>query len=138
MADGSTRAIEQLHVGDEVLAYDIAAGKPEAQQVTETFVHPGADDIVVVNGHLVTTSNHPFFANGRWVRADELRVGDELLHIDENANATGLAPLATEPVTALAAMPTKTTTYNIEVARHHDYFAGGILVHNKAVCQMCD
>jgi hypothetical protein len=27
--------------------------------------------------------------------------------------------------------PERVTTYNIEVATHHNYFAGGILVHNK-------
>jgi hypothetical protein len=34
-------------------------------------------------------------------------------------------------VSALAEMEGYRATYNIEVETHHDYFAGGVLVHNK-------
>ena len=42
------------------------------------------------------------------------------------------APLSTmsNTVRQIEARDGRTTTYNFEVARWHDYFAGGMLVHN--------
>ena len=34
---------------------------------------------VLINGTLRATVNHPFFVNGRWQRADQLKVGDVLV-----------------------------------------------------------
>lgn len=135
MADGSTRPIEQISAGDHVLAFDLTAGRAEAAPVTDTFVHPAVSDIVLVNGRLTTTTNHPFFANGRWVRADELRVGDELLRLDGRPSRDGYEGFVSEPVTSVESLAAVITTYNLEVDRHHDYFAGGVLVHNKPVCE---
>ena len=34
-------------------------------------------------------------------------------------------------IETFAAVAAPTTVYNFRVARYHDYFAGGVLVHNK-------
>lgn len=139
LADGTERAIEDVTVGTEVLAYDPATAALSASPVTHTFVHPDSDGLVVVNGRLHTTANHPFLANGGWVRADELNVGDALLLLSEKATSLGSASeLQSTQVRSLVMTPERTTTYNLEVAEQHTYFAGGILVHNKAVCKACD
>lgn len=129
MADGSTRPIEKLVVGDQVLAYDVEAGRPTPSTVTHTFIHPDTEGLILVNGDIVTTTSHPFFVNGKWVRADALRVGDELVHVGDGATALSAGPEPAE-VTSLESKPGSATTYNIEVATHHNYFAGGVLVHN--------
>lgn len=139
LADGSTRAIEALRLGDSVLAFDVDKGALAASPVTHTFVHPDSDGLVIINGRLRATANHPFYANGRWVRADELGVGDTLVTLP--AGATALASgsdVRAMSVSSLAFEPERATTYNIEVADQHTYFAGGALVHNKQQCQMCD
>jgi len=37
---------------------------------------------VLVNGQWRATDNHPFFVNGKWQRADQLRAGDWLFRLD--------------------------------------------------------
>lgn len=139
LADGSSRPIEKLQVGDEVMAYDPDTGALAASPVTHTFVHPDSEGLVVVNGRLRATANHPFYANGRWVRADELGVGDSLVMLNHGATALSSdANLGRMAVSSLSFEPERSTTYNIEVANQHTYFADGLLVHNKPACQMCD
>jgi alpha-tubulin suppressor-like RCC1 family protein len=130
LADGSTKPIEQLVIGDRVLAYDEETQQVVPSSVTQTFIHEDSDNILLINGTLRATANHPFYANGRWVRADELRVGDALVRLE----TTGSSPsVSNDSVTvfSLLSLPQRQTTYNIEVDTQHNYFADGILVHNK-------
>lgn len=133
MADGNARPIESISVGDLVLAYDIATSRSVPARVTETFVHQNSADIVLVNGAIRATANHPFYVGGDWVRADQLHVGDALLSLD-GMTTIQTGGFANSPVTALEALPMRATTYNIEVEGQHNYFAAGLLVHNKEVC----
>jgi hypothetical protein len=128
MADGSTKPIEQVRVGEEVLSWDEKSGALVAGAVEQTMVHPDSDRLVVVNDHLVTTAEHPFWVDGRWVEAAQLAVGDALLR----AEVGHASPLLVDAmVTNLEARGGRATTYNFTVSRFHDYFAGGVLVHNK-------
>jgi Pretoxin HINT domain len=141
LADGSTRPIEDVKAGDQVLAYDIDSGHVVSSEVTETFVHPDLEGTVLINGHLQATANHPVYANGRWVRADELSVGDRLLQLSPNNRGTeamsygDLGSSVAGQVAALVLLPGAQTTFNLEVANQHNYFAGGFLVHNKIPLQ---
>ena len=75
---------------------------------------------------LRATPEHPFFANGRWVSAGELSVGDILLEVAEDGRT-----VVRVPVRSIESQPGGVETFNLEVSGVHDYFAGGILVHNK-------
>ena len=132
MADGSQKPIERIAAGDHVLSFDLPRSRLTAGTVTRTFVHPESDNLVVVNGDLVATGNHPFYSAGVWVRADALSPGAPLLTaVDADpTSVTRLEDRAAE-VYSLAQRDGTATTYNFEVAVHHAYFAGGILVHNK-------
>jgi len=123
LADGSGKPIEAIAVGDQVLSYDEALGVFAAGTVERRFVHPDTEALLRVNGELVTTPNHPFFVNGQWILAEDLRVGDVLFCV-------GGQP---ELVTELETLAGPATTYNLEVGQYHDYFAGGVLVHNKPI-----
>ena len=128
MADGSTKAIETVVVGDAVLSYDVDGRSPIRGVVTAVLVHPETPALLRINGEITTTPPHRFFASGRWTRADELRIGDTLFP-QECALATcdERAGIAVE---ALELLPGDVTTYNLEISPHHTYFAGGVLVHN--------
>ena len=128
MADGTDRPIEKIRAGDRVLAYDVAAGRTVASVVTETFHHAAGETraTLLVNGTLRATPEHPFFANGHWVRAAELGVGDVLLEVGEDGRTVNRVP-----VRSIERLPGEVETFNLEVAGAHDYFADGILVHNK-------
>ncbi|MEJ7732093.1 MAG: hypothetical protein WKG00_23140 [Polyangiaceae bacterium] len=62
--------------------------------------------------------------------AEDLGPGSALLTVERGLDAA--APLATisSPVRQIEAREGRITTYNFEVAGFHDYFAGGVLVHN--------
>jgi hypothetical protein len=134
MADGTERPIEDIRVGERVLAFDEQTGRLVAAPVTQVYVHPdwsGRAETVLVNGRLRATVNHPFFVNGSWRRADQIRPGDLLRHltplmIDGGPTRT----TASEAVAALAALPGADTVYNLEVEGYHTYFAERLLVHN--------
>lgn len=129
MADGSSRAIERVVVGDVVLAFDEDEVRIVPATVTRTFVHQDeATGTLLVNGTLRATGNHPFHANGAWVRADNLSIGDTLLQISEGGTALAVKEGG---VGSLMSLPGAPGTYNLEVERYHNYFAGGVLVHNK-------
>jgi hypothetical protein len=117
LADGTKKPIERIAVGDLVLSYDEKTATLANGLVTRTFVHANTDHLVVVNGTLTATANHPFYSAGRWVPAEELFVGSNLFD--------------GRTVSAIEMKDGTSTTYNFEVADYHDYFAGGFLVHNK-------
>jgi Pretoxin HINT domain/Putative metal-binding motif len=135
MADGSQRSIEQVRVGDWVVGYDLSTGSILVAPVVHTFIHPlhaQSRPIVRINESLRATTNHPFYANERWIKAEALTLGDSLLLL-ENSDGVNLG-IRQVAVSSLIAESERETTYNIEVAGVHNYFAGGVLVHNKMVC----
>ena len=137
MADGSSKAIADVVKGERVLSYQPETGAFIAGDVTQTFRHPDAEGTVLVNGRLRATPNHPFFVDGVWKRADELAVGDVLTRLDSRAGGATRMMVAPVQVETLETVAGRLTTYNLEVASAHDYFAEGYLVHNKS-CRICD
>ncbi|HTJ34948.1 MAG TPA: LamG-like jellyroll fold domain-containing protein [Dactylosporangium sp.] len=87
MADGTTRAIEDVRLGDRVLATDPATGRTTARTVQ--LLHRNRDrdltDVTVDDGGRVsvihTTDHHPFWdaAAGKWSEAALLRAGASTL-----------------------------------------------------------
>jgi len=126
MADGTTRAIETVEVGDEVLSYDIESGAIVSSPVEEVFVHESSEDLLLIDGRLEVTPNHEFYVNHEWVRADSLGAEDVLTVLDAGSGSCR-AIGAIEPISA------RGVVYNLEVGGTHNYFAGGVLVHNKQV-----
>ncbi|ONI86988.1 hypothetical protein ALI144C_10125 [Actinosynnema sp. ALI-1.44] len=91
MADGTTKPIEDVRVGDLVAATDPGAGNGtlEAQPVTDLITGEGTKNLVEITvdtdgeagsatGKVVATDNHPFWVDdrGRWLDAGELKAGD--------------------------------------------------------------
>ena len=127
MADGSTRPIELIDVGDRVLGYDVETGATVAARVSHTFVHPGTTGSLLINGVLRTTPEHPFWVDGGWTPAAELVPGASLLAVSGASS-----------VRSIESVSGALTTYNLEVDGVHNYFAGGVLVHNKPVMCMIE
>jgi len=91
MADGSTKPIEDVEIGDQVLATDPVTGETGPREVVATIVGQGRKDLVELTvdtdgpagdqtGTVVATANHPFWIDnhGRWIHAEDLRTGDDL------------------------------------------------------------
>ncbi|MBL8012209.1 MAG: hypothetical protein JNN05_00030 [Candidatus Omnitrophica bacterium] len=92
-------------------------------KVTEMFDGERAKEYLLINGHLKVTSNHKFYSKGEWIEIGKLNVGDSLL--DENGNEVVINKI--EKVGSQNSIQ----VYNLEVEGEHNYYADGILVHNK-------
>ena len=113
--------IEQIKTGDIVKTFNTDTNQVETATVTETFIHPHNSNRLIINNKINTTPEHPFYIDGKWVEASNLKVGDELLYIDESKHK----------ITSIESDTTNQTVYNFEVEGTHTYFAEGYLVHNK-------
>ncbi|SDI59524.1 Pretoxin HINT domain-containing protein [Sinosporangium album] len=76
MADGSSKPIEDVEVGDEVLATDPETGRTEAKPVTALITSKSAKNLVRITvdtdgergdstGAIIATDNHPFWLVGQ-------------------------------------------------------------------------
>ncbi|MBT2454966.1 polymorphic toxin-type HINT domain-containing protein [Streptomyces sp. ISL-86] len=134
MADGTTKKIEDITVGEEVLATDPETGKTEARQVTDLIRSEGEKHLTDLSietpmgiKKLTATQNHPFWSPSAnaWVEAQNLTPGFTLLTND----GITVSVTANKPYTQHA------PTYNLTVDDLHTYYvlAGNtpILVHNS-------
>jgi len=128
-----TRPIEELRIGDVVLAYDESTGRVVARAVTATFIHPDqtVGALPLSDGRVLrVTANHPIYLpdQQRYADAGELTGDERLLSLSASARTSSMIAGAFQ---AAAADPV--TVYNITVGGEHNYFAEGVLVHNKSV-----
>ncbi len=137
MADGKTRDIEDIEVGDRVLATDPETGESGPRVVTRRIVtesdkHFNKLSIATDDGveSLTATHEHPFWSPSErhWVEARDLQSGMTLLTDDGT----------TVIVTANEAFTKHARTYNLTVDDLHTYYvlAGvtPVLVHNSNGC----
>ncbi|MFY1672501.1 LamG-like jellyroll fold domain-containing protein [Plantactinospora sp. WMMB334] len=143
MADGSSKPIEQVRVGEKVIATDPTTGRTEAREVTDLISGQGEKSMVEVTvdvdgaagdrtGTLTATDGHPFWVAGpdRWVTAEKLTVGAML----RTAAGTFVQITGIKRWTAQGQR-----AHNLTVDGLHTYHvvAGGapVLVHND-VCRL--
>lgn len=131
MADGTTKPISEVEVGDWVLAEDPETGERGAREVTHLWVHQDTIIDLTIGGHdVATTEDHPFWnhTDAEWQAVAALDVGDLVL------TANG-ATLTVDSIDWGSARTT--TSYNLTVDDIHTYYVevGGeeVLVHN--VCE---
>ncbi|MEU0204784.1 polymorphic toxin-type HINT domain-containing protein [Streptomyces canus] len=137
MADGSTRDIEDIEVGDKVLATDPETGESGPRKVTRLIITDGDKhfnelSIATEDGieHLTATYEHPFWSPSEqaWIKAGDLSAGMALL-TDEGDTVV---------VTGNRAYTDHVRTYNLTVDDLHTYYvlAGEtpVLVHNSEGC----
>lgn len=124
MADGTYVAIQDIEVGDYILSWDVKENIPVEAQVEQVYHHPASETPFHMKiNELEVTENHPIFINGDWYRAGLVMVGDKMM--DEIGQAVR--------VDSVEYVYGDAETYNLHTGHHtHNYFAGGVLVHNKA------
>lgn len=118
MADGSRKPIQDVKVGDKVIATDPETGEQEAKTVDHVFVH---DDTVIdlaVDGEIITTTeDHPFWSvtDQHFERADQLESGEDLLGADGRTIKVSGLELGTDR---------QSLAYNLSVEGIHTYHVG--------------
>jgi uncharacterized protein YdaT len=123
LSDGTTKPIEQVQPGDEVRSYDTERGEFVVGVVVKIITRDVVE-YLSIDGILVTPE-HPFWIvdRGEWVKAGELKRGDILLR--DNGGF--------QIVKHIFHIRSGVEVFNMTVEGVHNYFAGGVLVHNKQV-----
>jgi hypothetical protein len=81
MADGSTKQISEIQVGDIVKSYDVDSGRVVDKAVVSTK-NGQSDHYYIINGDLRVTPPHPFYTVDKgWVPVEGLQVGDQIRSI---------------------------------------------------------
>ena len=126
--------IERIRVGDLVQAFDFERRTVVARVVTATIAH-GPQPVIRLetqtHGLLRVTPNHPIYVASvnRFVPAAELVSGARALTL---TSITSVGEIAIGPVEPDS--PDTTPVYDLTVEDLHNFFAEGVLVHNKERC----
>jgi hypothetical protein len=136
MEDGSTKRIDQIEVGDRVLAEDPRSGERGGREVEATIVGRGVKRLIAITiasaaviATLVATDEHPIWVESqqRWVYAKNLQPGDVL-------ETPGVDDAY---VVSIRRFDEVETVYNLSVNDLHTFYAtvgdASILVHNCRV-----
>lgn len=83
--------IEQIREGDYVTAYNHKTECLERRKVLRTFKRSAPDKMIIINGKLVCTLNHPVYEvrTGRYINAANLKLGDSVLLRMRNGSEMG-------------------------------------------------
>ena len=125
--ENGTKSIEDIRVGDYVLAYNEETGETGYKKVVNLFRNTTEELVhVKVDGteEILCTPGHKFFVEGEWVPAEKLKTGD-ILTLSDGAHAEILS-------ITIEKLETPVATYNFEVEDWHTYYVAdsGVLVHN--------
>lgn len=134
LADGSEKPIEQLQVGDQVLARD---GMKTIATTVLKLITPPARVVYALkfsNGATLTlTNSHPISTPEGWkalsveharmenpdLPVSPLQISDFVYTVDGARSLVSIEEKPEQPI------------YNITVGKPHTFFANGIVVHNK-------
>ncbi|MCG7409118.1 hypothetical protein MH117_17000 [Paenibacillus sp. ACRRX] len=123
--DEGLKAIEDIKVGDKVLAKSEETGEAAYKAVEETF-NRTADEVYVIEvkqEKITTTEEHPFWIVGKgWVEAGDLVVEDVLVDRDGKEY----------PIESITVHQEPTKVYNFRVQGYHNYFVTDLRIwtHN--------
>ncbi|MFI6100255.1 polymorphic toxin-type HINT domain-containing protein [Lentzea sp. NPDC051213] len=129
MADGTTKRIDEMKVGDQVFATEPETGESGPREVVATITGKGIKhlvEITVDGGKIIATDRHPFWLpdQNRWADAKDLRVGSLL----QTSVGTQVQVAAIKKRTVIARV------HNLTIDDIHTYYvvANGtpVLVHN--------
>ncbi|MCB1739337.1 MAG: right-handed parallel beta-helix repeat-containing protein [Gammaproteobacteria bacterium] len=138
MADGSTRPIESIAPGDEVMNFEGGMGlvsrvhRQPSDHIRELLfetliVTPVGGQTTTASagvGRLQTTDEHHFWVDTiGWVRASELEVGQVLI-LDGNRRARITENWRRE-------LPEQSVVYNLDVEGYASFFANGVLARQE-------
>ncbi|MFD8979461.1 RICIN domain-containing protein [Streptomyces sp. NPDC059564] len=128
LAGGTSKPIDTISVGDQVLATDPNGDITRSAPVTATHSHP-ADRLLQIalanGGRIATTPGHRMYVQGRgWVKASDLHMRDPLL------TATG----AVDAVVGISPLTAPQRVWDLSVADLHTFYVlageSPVLVHN--------
>ena len=120
--------IEDIREGDRVWAYNEETGDISLKEVLQMMESETDHTIKIYTEHetIETTALHPFYVDGEWVDASELKAGDKLITKEKEEVEIKDTEFHYE----------SKKVFNFEVEGWHTYFVGllMLLVHNAGRC----
>jgi len=121
LADGKEKAISEIKAGEYILTKE-KEQTPKLVKAKVKSVHKAeVAGYLIINRDLRVTENHFLWVNKGWKEAGSIQIGDEL--VDKNGQKLR--------VNSLEWIRGKFIVYNLEVEKHHTFFAGGVFAHNQ-------
>ncbi|MGW2368314.1 polymorphic toxin-type HINT domain-containing protein [Streptomyces sp. NPDC001667] len=137
LSDGKSKSIEEVKVGDNVLATDPETGRTESRPVVATIITEHDKDFTDLTvktpageASVIATDTHPFWVTDKkhWTDAGDLTPGAQL-RTDKGESVS---------VVAVRHFNEKQRTYDLTVGGVHTYYvlagATPVLVHNSGGC----
>src|SRR5262249_52876833 len=113
-------AIEDVRLGDRLWGYDLAR-RDRILTTVRAVRRAEADETLRLECGLRVTGGHPVHASGAWKHAADLRPADELTTNEGRRVSVG----------AIERLHGRVAVYDLTVDEPHNFFAAGVLVHNK-------
>ncbi len=148
MADGTTKAIEKVKIGDQVMGYDLKKKQFTVNTVEEleSPIRKKWFKIVLNNGRTIrTTSEHPIYITdfNDWASLNPQTTWEDTHHhlkvhqLKVNQHVFDFDKRKTK-IIKIIEIPEEVRTYNLKkVSNNSTYFAEGVLVHNKCFDYKC-
>src|SRR5436190_19357777 len=146
MADGSSRRIAEVAVGERVLGHD---GEPHAVLQTTSHRHNDTMRSIEIRGHgrLVITRDHPMFivsredaleqrsiSKAQWIPAGAVRAGDYVAYPPPALVPAGVSadhsPYWFRAIVGNDEIEYDGVVHNLEVAEANSYLTAGATLHN--------
>ena len=116
--------IQDLRVGDQVLSLS-SEGTVETSRIIKVRQHVTASyfEIRLTNRMVLrATGVHPVRVESRWISAKDLVVGDLVTTIHGQFE-----------IDSIRVIDDTIAVYDLSVEPHQNFFASGVLVHNKSI-----
>ncbi|MFS1514767.1 polymorphic toxin-type HINT domain-containing protein [Chengkuizengella sp. SCS-71B] len=125
LTEDGEKPIEEIQVGDKVLAKDDVTGEMGYKEVVGLFQREANEiySLYIEDEIIEVTAEHPFWLDGEgWTLVKDLQVGDYLVSTDGSIKV----------IDKIEIEQRNATVYNFEVEDYHSYFVSnlGIWVHN--------
>ena len=128
-ADGY-KAIAHIRVGDRVFAKDETSGAMGYKPVTAQYGNPYQETVYIEvsdgignSQTLISNRIHPFYSDGKWIKAEDLKAGSRLF-AENGAEPT---------VQSVTVKQESLQAYNLTVADWHTYFVKGDKAETEGV-----
>jgi len=144
--NGDVKSIKNIRPGDYVLSYNESTGQDEIKKViavkgkisTELIRYSFANGVV-----LESTKDHPYYVNGYNIASYDPIKTTEKYNFDLDIDLIKVGDVVNLPngettyIEYIEELYTSEKVYTFEVEGNHNYYANGILVHNKGFFQIC-
>ncbi len=130
--EGHIKAIEDLKIGDTVVAYNEETERNELRKVTGTYIHEDATDIVTIKfkdgSTLVQNMYHPIYTKEGWKSLSRYEGYEYLENDDVVKTEEGWKEIESIDIN-LNSEPTD--LYTIDVEDLDNFYANGTMLHDN-------